>query len=44
MGDYKEKSAERRGPDRRHKNVVVKVDRRKNVNRRDSKDRRQKSR
>ncbi|MBT3228201.1 MAG: hypothetical protein HOD43_13410 [Candidatus Marinimicrobia bacterium] len=38
------KSAERRGPDRRQKDVKVAVERRKDLNRRDLRDRRQRSR
>ncbi len=44
MGENKEKSKERRGPDRRQKDVAVEVERRKAGNRRNQKDRRQKSR
>jgi hypothetical protein len=40
MGDKKEKSAERRGPDRRKKDIEVEVDRREAIDRRGDKDRR----
>lgn len=46
MGDHeaKDKGMDRRGPDRRQRDVPVEVDRRKAVDRRSKQDRRQKAR